>query len=264
MLRGMVVSAEPGKEVVILVFGTGEQRRIPWADVEKLDRGKHARVELLPPPPPPPPAAPPAGAPAPTAPAPAPGSAPDGLPQPPRPGVVRLHVDADNPGVDLFQVTASGVVVGANVSALISVSRKVCTAPCDRVIDGSDGGDFFFGGNGVTPSRSFRLDDRSGDVTAHTEARSSGARKAGMWLTIIGGGLVVTGASLLIGEALTSSASSLDDAPSSASPFGPLGGAALGLGGAAMIPGIILLATSGTKLTLGPVRGPMDTALLRF
>src|SRR5690349_17308840 len=41
MIRGTIVSLEPDKEVVILVGGTGQQRRIAWAEVDKVKRGKN-------------------------------------------------------------------------------------------------------------------------------------------------------------------------------------------------------------------------------
>ena len=42
MLRGTIVVIEPQKQVVILIQGTGEQRTVPWEEVDKVEPGKYA------------------------------------------------------------------------------------------------------------------------------------------------------------------------------------------------------------------------------
>ncbi len=40
LLRGTIVALDPGKEVVILIEGTGDQRRVPWDEVARVNHGK--------------------------------------------------------------------------------------------------------------------------------------------------------------------------------------------------------------------------------
>src|SRR5271168_2597400 len=119
MLRGTVVAVEPGKEAVILIQGTGEQRHVPWAEIDKVSRGKDAAPSAPPPPPPS-----------------AEGTAPAS-------GSPRVHIQTDWPGIGLQQVTASMVVVGYGGAAYGQLSRQVCIAPCDQVVD-TRGAEAFF------------------------------------------------------------------------------------------------------------------------
>ncbi|AUX38764.1 uncharacterized protein SOCE26_001420 [Sorangium cellulosum] len=229
MLRGTVVAVEPGKEVILLVPGTGEQRRIPWAEVDQVQRGKYAPSAA------PAPAAPPPAA----APAPPPAAPPD-LPAAPKRGAPRVHIATDDPAVSLHQVTMTIGVVGAGGSAYGVVSRPICQAPCDRVVDGTAGQQFFFAGEGITPSSPFRLSDKAGDVSIAVDAGSAGKRFGGIMLSSVGAAGVVGGGMLLLLDGLGPKGSQ-------ESSFLPtLGGVALGAGAVMLVPGIILWATSGT------------------
>ncbi len=83
-------------------------------------------------------------------------------------GAVRVHIETKHPGVELReeQPGAESFVV-------------VCRQPCDRVVDGRDGRSFFFAGEGITPSPTFALDRRRGDVTAAVKPGSAGLRTGG-------------------------------------------------------------------------------------
>ncbi len=116
---------------------SGEERTIEWSEVEEVERGKHKEEdddedddddEE-------PSEAPPAAA------GPAPG-----------PGVVRLHIEGDEPGVQLYRVLATAMAVGAGGTAYAQAQEIVCTAPCDKIIDGSKGEAFFFAGDGIAAS----------------------------------------------------------------------------------------------------------------
>ncbi|AKT44065.1 hypothetical protein [Chondromyces crocatus] len=184
--------------------------------------------------------------------------------RPPAPGVVRLRIEASKPGVDLYEIAGSGLIsgflVGGRISKLyvVDVARKVCAAPCDRVIDGRAGQDFFFSGDGITGSETFRLNDQTGRMLARVDAGSLAARSAGAVLTYTGGGAVLAGGVVLGVGAAAMAQSSDDVAPT----LSIMGGATLGVGVALLIPGILLIATSGTEFTLGRSLG--DTALFRF
>src|SRR4029079_7930319 len=91
---------------------------------------------------------------------PSPEPAPAPAPSSDVPGVVRIHVDADHGRVELRRIVGSApagfVVSGSYVTPMYArVSETVCLAPCDQVVDGRDGADFFFAGNDITQSSTF-------------------------------------------------------------------------------------------------------------
>ncbi|WAS95768.1 hypothetical protein [Nannocystis punicea] len=78
-------------------------------------------------------------------------------------------------------------------------SRSVCRAPCGRVIDGSAGNAFYFGGDRVTPSRDFSLKGLEGEYVARVRPGRPGFFYAGFGLTVLGALGTVEGA-LSFGE----------------------------------------------------------------
>lgn len=77
-----------------------------------------------------------------------------------------MHIETTRPGrVKLFEITSETVAAGGNVVVHAINYRAVCSAPCDDTIDVSAGRPFFFGGEGLTPSRRFDLSS-SGRVSA--------------------------------------------------------------------------------------------------
>ncbi len=250
MLRGTILSSEPGVSVKLFVAGEKEPRTIPWSQVGDVEPNKFAPKA--------------AGV--------QPGSAGPGYeaaPAPARvvapaptlgsPGVVRLHVDSPEPVVVRAHATAYGQV-GA-YGFVIDAARPVCASPCDKVVDGSSGQEFTVGGNGVSESRRFALSGMSGDVRLDVNPGSQGLRVGGVWLSVLGGTAVVTGAALLLTSALVSSTPTVTSSgalSSSGSGNGGLvtaGGVVTGVGAAALVGGIVMIVSSKTNVEVRPTGG---------
>jgi hypothetical protein len=157
---------------------------------------------------------------------------------------LRLTLTSDDKGVQLFQVLSSSVgavTTGQGTYAVgFSTFRRVCQVPCGKFIEGT-GSDFFFGGDGVTPSSLFTLLDRSGDLTIQVDAGSSALRVLGFVSTVLGISVFVP--SVLLYALLPTSSS--------------LSGMALGgtVGGALLTGvGIPLIAFSGTSFEILPAK----------
>jgi hypothetical protein len=135
--------------------------------------------------------------------------------------------------------------------------RPVCTSPCDKVIDGSQGQAFTLGAEGMTPTKPFNLTGMTGDVTLHVEPGPRGRWMAGLWLTIIGGSSLLVGA---IGLPISFVGSETVGGTRTTSSFtyasiGMLAGGAVLLG-----TGIALFATSTTKIKLDQGAAPGKAA----
>jgi hypothetical protein len=244
LVRGTIVSLDPGKEVIITVQGTNQTRTIPWAEVDKVNRGGQATA---PPPPPARPAPPAYGEPA----APvvvAPPVAP-GIPVV-RPGVGApwVHVDADSDGVMLQRVDMEMAVVSNYGTAYAASTSPVCQAPCDRIVDGRKGQEFFFSGPGMPTSSSFQLVNRTGNVNVRVEGGSSAGRAGGGVLALLGLVGVVTGGTMLFVGAISSSNDITGGGGDSGKGLITAGGVTLAASAVALGGGIVLLVTSATKL----------------
>ncbi|MBI4702064.1 MAG: hypothetical protein HY744_13075 [Deltaproteobacteria bacterium] len=252
MLRGTVVAVEPKKRAVILVCG--EKRTLSWAEIDRIERGKHAApaepATKPEPAPKPEPRAEPAEPPEPfgvgglglrgTALAP---GGPGQAPPPPGPGVVRLHIFTDDPSVQLYRV---GVATFQQMGNTIQVgvgSEGICQAPCDTIIDGRSGADYYFAGKDIPASDSFQLLDREGDVAVAVDPGSGGLRVGGAWAVLLGGSFAVLGAIFLpIGLAV--------DSYSSGETFTIFGEVSLAAGGGALVGGILMLSAGATEVEL--------------
>lgn len=230
-IRGTVVASEPGTSVKIIEMGQKEVRVIPWSQVSDVERGKYAPKA---------PAQPgPAG--------PGYGAAPPPAPVEPKvgaPGVVRLHVDSPVPAQVIEHV---GTTVGGigGYAVVMTQLRPVCTSPCDHVIDGSKGQAFALAGAFPVP-RAFTLIGYTGDVSVTLKPGSLGRRTGGVWATIIGGTALLSGAFMLPLAYILPS-----DTTSGPSPG--MKNAGIGLlvgGGVTLVGGIVLLATSGSKIRI--------------
>lgn len=179
-VRGTITEVTPDRRVVIVPDGATESRVIPWEEVAKVERGKHdpdarasMRIER----------------------AREPSAPPENMPGPGRPRV-HLELLADRPVV-LFEVNSEIVASGYNASLYGIQYTPICPAPCDRVIDGSRGQNFFLApkrGGLMAASRQFSLDDRVGDVTMRVRPGNMGLRIAGLVLWSIGLAGIASGA----------------------------------------------------------------------
>jgi hypothetical protein len=220
-IRGTVVASEPGTSVKIIEMGQKEVRVIPWSQVSDVERGKYAPKA----PAQPGPAGPGYGA-APPPPAPI-------EPKLGSPGIVRLHVESPEPAQIIEHVGTSVGAAGA-YTVVVHQLRPVCSAPCDRVVDGSGGQEF--GVTGRFPVKTFTLTPYSGDVTLRVKPGSTGLRLGGWFVTPLAGATLIGGVSFL--------------AVGGSSTFRNAGIGMVVGGAVALAGGIAMLATSGTKVKL--------------
>lgn len=249
MVRGNIRELVPNEYVVIDMQG-GESRRFAMSEVHYA-----GTVEDAP------------GQPAPKA-APAPVRPATDEPTPPAEGVVRMHIDVDDPKVQLHRHEGTAAHWVPNRVVVTEVSTLICRAPCDQLVDGSKGEEFFFTGNGITPSSRFQLFDKRGDVSAEVKPGSSAGRIVGFVGAAAGAALVAAGAvSVLLGSKSSPSLEQVDgkfvvretDDPG----LKTAGYVMLGTGGAALVGGIWLWVANGTTFELRSSGGRPQQAASR-
>jgi len=185
-VRGTIVEVVPDSKVVIVVDGTGERREIGWEQVVEVQRDKHVGV------------------------------APQTDPTPPtrvEPVTPSLTVSRGRPivhleltrqtrrPVKLFEINSEIIASGYNASLYGMNYSTVCTAPCDKVVDGTRGQDFFLGTaeTGLwTASRKLSLEDKDGTVNIRVKPGNRALRIAGAVLLGIGIGCTIGGAVMAI------------------------------------------------------------------
>ncbi|XXY54290.1 hypothetical protein WME91_24470 [Sorangium sp. So ce269] len=182
MLRGTVIENEPGRHVVVIVYGTNEERTVPWDDVERVEPGKHAVGARRPRQKP----------------------KPD---EPARPGFVRVHIvstDPDAPVVSLYRWLGNtawlspGDKTAVHDNGTLSTGSQAygpplgafeCRAPCDVDVDGSRGHEFVLSGEGIVDSKPFNLLDWPAPVTLRVSPGSFTAHRWGSrmleWTTFV-------------------------------------------------------------------------------
>lgn len=234
-IHGSLVSIEPGQRVVMLV--DGEQRTIAWDDVAKIVGGP---TEAPPSTTPPPPAAPTTTTPPPAT--------------TPTKGMPFIHVETDWPEVELHRVDGeigAGIYSSKNQIGPQTLSKYICEAPCDKLVDGREGHRFFFAGQGMYPSQQFRLEQRDGYLTARVHGVSVARLIGGVMLTAIGGSFTLSGA-MLFGVSFASvKATPQQPNPAEEAHTMRTAGAVVGSIGLGMaIGGIYLLASGKTQVEL--------------
>jgi TPR repeat protein len=156
-------------------------------------------------------------------------------------GGVKIKLDTDNSQVTLEHVVSESVqmqqVGKYSVAVPVVATTTVCAVPCDSSLDPN--WKYRVAGNGVSPSSSFMLGAQQGDsLTLRVHAGSHSTQVAGVSLTATGIVFAIIGAVVLpLGIA------------QSKTPAEGVGGGSLGIGVAALIPGIVLLARSSTHVT---------------
>jgi hypothetical protein len=186
-VRGTIVEVVPEVKVVIVVDGTGERREIAMDQVVEVQRGKHAATTA-------------------PVPEPAPKVEPAAKVEPATPSRGRplVHIELTRQPrrpVKLFEINSEIVASGYNTSLYGMNFSTVCTAPCDKVVDGTRGQDFFLGSaeTGLwTASRKLSLDDKDGTVNIRVRPGNRGLRIAGAILLGIGIGCTIGGAVMAI------------------------------------------------------------------
>ena len=217
VVKGEIIVMEPGEKVVIRVPGEDEPRTIPWSEVSDVQRGDAAPEEKK--------AAPP------------PEERKEGR------GVVKVHIESDDPNVYLVQHRVAGSVVTQYGTIVGVQSSTVCHAPCDKVIDASPDDRYTIAGDDIRPSDPFSLHQYQGDVTAAVEPSSSVLAGLGSTATVIGG-LGLLGGLFTTVFAYTDI---IEDPIAK-----PVGVGVLVGGAALMTGGIVMLALSGTDVEIAP------------
>lgn len=184
-VRGTILEVVPDSKVVIIVDGTGERREIAMDQVVEVQRGKHAAAAT------PGPERLPRVDPAP----------PELTPSRGRP-IVHLELTRQTRRpVKLFEINSEIVASGYNASLYGMNFSTVCTAPCDKVVDGTRGQDFFLGTaeTGLwTASRKLSFDDKEGTVNIRVKPGNRALRITGAILLGIGIGCTIGGAVMAI------------------------------------------------------------------
>lgn len=271
MVRGTIVTVDPEKSVTIFVMLTGEQRNIPWAEVERIDRGKFA-----------------ASCPKLEAPK------PEGLELRESPererereaafarnerGVVRVLIDSTEPGMQLYRVNTNGSgrvqMIPGTVSAF-PISDLICISPCEKVIDGRLGEQFFFGARGMPPSSPFQVFQQRGTLAAHVEPGSDARFITGVTLGVVGGLSVTFGSAVWIlgyvegdrqkknvdGTPMINASGGIIVEHGPLIPEGRLAGPiAFGIGAAMLVGGIFLGRSGEISYSLSPKPGAASLSL---
>jgi len=179
----------------------------------------------------------------------------------PQKGLPRLHIDAHRFAVRLMRIDRA---LSDDMGEGILV-KTVCRAPCDQLVDGRKRQTFFFGAEGMVPSRGFKLARLDGDIVAHVHGGSLVARQVGFLLGGFGGAAVLGGATMLgVGYAQNgahlSNEGKVVDGPNSNLTTGGI--IVLGVGVAMVTTAIVLVATAKTRITL--VHAEDKSALVTF
>ncbi|MEJ7734986.1 MAG: hypothetical protein WKG00_38080 [Polyangiaceae bacterium] len=226
MLRGDVISVEPGTKVVLMEAGASAPRSIPWAEVADVERGKYADEGGED----------------------APGKGDTGGKDVASPsgktGVSRVHISSEEK-VQLHEELDTQYAQAGAYAVAVTRGRVACTSPCDQTIDGSRGQKFVVAGDGVPASRPFYLNEASGETMVKVDPGSPGRGAGGGVLVTIGTLGALTAATLLIVGAV-------NDSPSSN--LSTIGGITLGASATALVGGIVMIATSGTDVEIMPRR----------
>lgn len=210
MIRGTVAEVFQGRHVTI-VSAAGQRHTIGWDQVANVRYGGQTIV-----------AEPVAG-----------------------PGRPHLHVETTRPAsIRLFEIS-SQMVTGprwGNYPQQTIQARPVCRAPCDRVVDGSPGQSFYFGGEGISPSRRFTLDEHDGPMLARVKPGRAGVLVGGVLLTSMSFAPLITGTLFL--------SLAQHRAPDGGHGTRDAGIALSAVGATALISGIIMIALGRTRVEL--------------
>lgn len=186
---------------------------------------------------------------------------------PPQKGLPHIRIEADRPGVRLLRIDR---VMSDEMGEGMLVST-VCTAPCNQVIDGRKRQTFFFGAEGMVPSRGFRLARLDGHIVANVQGGSIVAKQLGFLFGGFGGAAVIGGATMLgVGYSQDTHISSEGKIVEGSNPTLTRGGfITLGIGAAMVTTAVVLILTAKTKISLvqaddQSARVTFDNGVFRF
>ncbi|MCC7382454.1 MAG: hypothetical protein IT384_11520 [Deltaproteobacteria bacterium] len=166
---------------------------------------------------------------------------------PEKPKGVLVHIDSDDPNVELYEHLGTSVGRATNGVAVMAVHvERRCKSPCDRRLDLTPDHEYFLDGSGVSTSNLFTLDPNVSEVRMKVDAGNSTVRGLGAALVYLGAATALTGATFgIVGTAIGT-----DEITGTSGAFTTIGWSMLGggLGGVAI--GLVLALTSGTDFEL--------------
>ncbi len=148
-------------------------------------------------------------------------------PQAPELGAPRLRIDSDFP-ITLHEVEP---FVGDTI---------VCQAPCERIVDGRAGQQFYFSGDEIPASPSFPLVEKGGDVVAEVH-------QGNFALLGTGHALMAPAVLHLVAGAVLVPFMTLAHDPSTALELQYAAGATLGVGAALLVTSIVMIVEGRTR-----------------
>jgi len=156
------------------------------------------------------------------------------------------------------------------------VSDLVCISPCDKLIDGRLGQQFFFGAAGMPPSSLFQVYQRRGVVSAQVEPGSDARFITGIMTGTLGGLTMLVGGALwalgyIEGDQQKQNADGTPMVDANGDiiiehgpliPGGRVGGPiAFGLGATSLVVGILLGRSGAMSYTLSPKSSGVSVGL---
>lgn len=156
----------------------------------------------------------------------------------------QVEIVSDNPNATLHQVVAQTVIVTTYGSGVGMMFKQVCRAPCRKTLPRD--AEYFIAGPGITGSSRFALPEGERTVL-RVDAGSSGARMGGYFLLAGGVGLAMWG--ILSATLLSKDYDSTSGEYKTDSSKATTGYVLAGAGVLAMVGGIYLMVSSGTRVT---------------
>jgi hypothetical protein len=112
-----------------------------------------------------------------------------------------VHIETSDPNVQLHRWLLTSMpqmkdtVMITNDLELARDREFICKAPCDKIVDGRMGQEYFFSGFGIRDSERFQLIHQTNDLSIEVRSRSSGARLADIFMASSGAGVTISGIS---------------------------------------------------------------------
>lgn len=144
-------------------------------------------------------------------------------------GAPRLHIESDFP-ITLHEVEPW---LGDAI---------VCQAPCGQIVDGRAGQRFYFSGDEIPRSESFRLVEKSGEVVA-------AVHKGNYALHATGSALMAPAILHLVAGAVLAPFFALERDPNTAQDLQYATGATIGVGAALLVTSIVMLVEGRTRFS---------------
>lgn len=194
------------------------------------------------PPPPPVPSAPASPSVSPTLPAPITSPSPAPIAPPAdTSGVVRVHIDSLDEHLQLYRWGGVVARLRGRGNSISAVNDFVCRAPCDTIVDGRQGDEFYLAKDAVPWATPFHVQGYEGDLTIRPKPGNKPLQTTGMIFAGAGGLALVAGIVTLVGGSVMGTNASSVTASSTARDVRLAGGSMMGLGALSLIGGGVMM-----------------------